>query len=43
MGSSVSGNVRAEKRLMEALTGLSIQEPERIEREMEATFAGAGH
>ena len=40
MGSSVPGNIRAEKRLMEVLTGLLIRGSERIEREMEATFAG---
>ena len=38
---SVPGNMRAEKRLMEVLTGLSIRERERIEKEMEATFARA--
>ena len=42
MGSSDAGNIRAEKRLMEVLTELFIRGRERIEREMEATFAGAG-
>ena len=41
MRSSVPGNTRAEKRLMEILTRLLFREHEKIEQEMEATFAGA--